>query len=98
PRDVEKGCCQAGSLDEQESYEKPTNSPVAVEEWMYRLKLVVHEGALDQNRHLGWLIHETLPIREEIWDLPRKWRYVGCRIGAVCGRAYPDRALPELAR
>lgn len=52
---------------------RPTR-PVAVQKWMDRFELLVHNRALNEIRHLITRVQKALPIREGIVQLIEGWR------------------------
>ena len=63
---VQKGGLQNLAGAKKKNDQKATYPTVAIEVRMNRLKLVMHQRALDQGRYLGSIVNKQLPVREEV--------------------------------
>jgi len=62
-------------MNQQEGDEEPAYPPVAIEEWMDRLKLGVGNARVHQGWHIAAFVHEVLEIAKE--GVPRHKRRAG---------------------
>src|SRR5260370_10956098 len=83
-RQVQQGSGQNLLLDQEQRNQQASHPAIAVQKWMYSLKLVVSEGNRHQRRQIGF-VKELLPGRETGCDFTgRRWDE-----GGGCQRAPP---------
>ena len=96
--EIKQGPIENAALAEKESDEKPSDTPITIEERMNSLKLVMDQGQFNQWRQLRIGMQEFLQLVKGFLHLCHGRRHKSSIIEGTPWRANPVLGLSELTR